>query len=390
MSEEKLRDCIPDTFIIKHQDLKAHVCEFIAKSYQIKRVSPTFFPSQQPQSLRDKDIRFLREHQENYFVTTKTNGIRYLLVMGRFTEFLVSKYSLVHREFAVLVNRRYDMFQAKTAAGDYFYDGAVFDGELVWQQTSQNVVRQCFMLFDIVMLENVSWLGKPFTEKYERLNEIFDTLGKDNITNPGDWVLQKAGELAQNHKIVCIGSEHCLLFKPKQFLTIEHVGSLLRKKVDHPIDGIIFTPNLPTLPLFKWKTSNTVDLLIMFSPSSQGELEGWQIRSYMLLDGALVDTVEKGVRVKGKLMPLVVVPNQYLLDVLDYYKAQKTSAAFIFESSCRQEKGVVVSEICLLRRDKSSPNSLHVIEQTVEAVLEEITEASLNQITCKHPVTEGH
>ena len=78
-------------------------------------------PSPNPISLDRRHLNDLEAHLSEFIVAEKSDGVRYQLVMGMNES----------RGFAVLVNRRMQMYEVSVYANPDYFKGSVFDGEMV-------------------------------------------------------------------------------------------------------------------------------------------------------------------------------------------------------------------------------------------------------------------
>ena len=219
----------------------------------------THNPSPNPVSLLRKDLPAL--FAEEYVAAEKTDGVRYLLVLGRFSG---SK-----RPFAVLVSRALAMFQLEVHAPSELFRGSVFDGELVWDD---KLARQCFLAFDVVSIAGRSTRRRNFHERYETLSAVFPeredcpgtaeeakalSVKKRCITCiPGD----APGDAPGNAPPVHLYAKRCMPFRMFEVLV------RASRDLPHKSDGYIFTPVRDGVArgrsdrIFKWKHRPTIDV----------------------------------------------------------------------------------------------------------------------------------
>ena len=215
--------------------------------------NPSRNPCPQPVSLERAHIPTLMKGK--YVVADKSDGTRFSLLLTR----------VDGREMSFLIDRKMSMYQIPVAASKAFFDGSLFDGELVWSHSAEAQQSPCqtFLIFDLVALRG-SDEARNFTllKRLELIRNLFDTDGI-TVNSP-----RHAHALAKAGKIICGGNSHGLSFKPKECFHIDMMDTLLRKlsSLPYKTDGIVFTPvncggvtgTHPTL--FKLKSLHTVDV----------------------------------------------------------------------------------------------------------------------------------
>jgi hypothetical protein len=189
--------------------------------------------------------------QNAYFVTEKSDGERYLLIVledrGECEAFLMNRRCELHR------------FPGGDAVGRALGKGTFLDGELVFNR-SRRPLRQVFLVFDVLADAGKPCLQLPFRDRLNILNDsIMRRLAHTNTELP---LVRK-------------------LFVPKlaigellRRLHNEDSGRIYREseKRHHRTDGIILQPDAPYVMgtdygLMKWKWADlrTVDLRVEFN-----------------------------------------------------------------------------------------------------------------------------
>jgi hypothetical protein len=223
-------------------------------------------------------------------VAEKSDGVRYQLVLGTYD----------NRGFAVMVNRRMQMYEVPIYANPDYFKGSVFDGELVIEKFGSSVTsvtsvtlsgnetddnsnnnfysdshyslknkrpqdqndkknqisdfvsnrlssppqqeRQIYLVFDVVCVKGESRKMSTLMTRYHEYSSIFDLENKDILqTDVSKWD-EIAFDLAHSkEKIVCLGNRLALQFRPKPFVTLVNLGSLWRTMTNlaHKSDGLI-------------------------------------------------------------------------------------------------------------------------------------------------------
>lgn len=353
----------------KNSPIVYHAKELISKAWGFNGVIH-HNPAPNPISLERKHMSHLKKHIADYVVAEKSDGIRYLLVMGNFQK----------KAYAVMVNRRMQMFEVPLYANpDYFEDGSVFDGELVIETTPHlKQERQVYLVFDVCLIKGEICTNYPFLDRYQRINQAFDIHKKDILN---DEILKWEGialsEAQENDKIVSLGNFMALTFRPKPAVPMTNLGSLWRSvdRLNHPSDGFILTPTpTPILTgthetMFKWKHVHTLDL-ILEAYFKNGK---W---SYFLFFNDGPDKVEgETLNLKVSETPLLTQTSKYFGD------NNQTRYKLLGEFKCQFDGTNVWCILERWRRDKSTPNNKKTIERTLVNVRENITIAELLDLT---------
>ena len=203
------------------KNLRANLCRMWGTDPSLAR-----FPGPQPVSIERKHIPLLTS--KRYLVTEKTDGERYLLLITELDDI----------SYAVLVNRKNQVFLLDIAVQTTVCKGTILDGELI--QTKKNKFQ--FLVFDCVCAFGKSFVNSDFVNR-----------------------LQTAAEVVSN-----ISECKSMDFKIKEFVPLtglERYMTHVMPKLNHQVDGLIFTPcALPietgtNYSMFKWKPryKNTVD-----------------------------------------------------------------------------------------------------------------------------------
>ena len=201
-------------------------------------------PAPLPVSLERKHFDNLM-HQD-YMVSDKSDGVRYLLFLGQVSG----------RELSVMIDRKLSVFQVPVAASRSHFKGSVYDGELVRSQQSD-----AYLIFDCYCHKGVFVGGGDYCSRLSIIRSSFDLEGFQ-VSSP-----EEAAAQASKGKIICGGSTMGLRFRPKPCFQLRQLDTLLRKMQTLPYstDGLIFTPVSArahfgtSVSLFKYKTHHNID-----------------------------------------------------------------------------------------------------------------------------------
>jgi len=343
--------------------------EIISKAWGFNKTIQ-YNPAPNPVSLERKHLGYLKSNIANYVVAEKSDGVRYLLVIGNYER----------KAFAVMVNRRMQMYEVPIYAHpDYFESGSVFDGELVIETTPHlQQTRQMFLVFDACMVKGETFIEYPFLNRYKTINTIFDLHNKDILNDEiSKWDNVAFTEARDNNKIVCLGNHMALGFKPKPAVPMSNLGSLWRSlsTLQHPSDGLILTPTpTPILTgthntMFKWKSSHTIDLWV----------DGSYVKGMWHYD---VFYLDDAVKENGQTMGLFVSNTPLLIKTAKYFgDKNRTQFSLLGEFQCKFDGEKVWCILERWRKDKNTPNNKTVIERTLVNVKENILVDELISMT---------
>ena len=191
-----------------------------------------YFPGPQPVSVERKDFQTLRN--ENYWVSYKSDGVRYLMVFVRIDD----------KNYCILIDRKMDCHLVKmTAATKLFESGTVLDGEIVENRETK---QSEFIVYDATIV-----------------------CGRSLIQEPHSTRLEAAMTVANHVRFTSVPVRIKLFYPLRDFR--DYVQDVVGT-ITHGIDGYIFTPEDSWVrsgthyKMFKWKEhiSNTVDFHVEY------------------------------------------------------------------------------------------------------------------------------
>lgn len=116
-------------------------------------------PVPQPVSLERSCFEQLRTHR--YYVSDKSDGTRYVLFLVR----------AQGKDLALMIDRKLCLYQISLAAGKSYFQGSIFDGELVTLSCGSHM----FLVFDVIALRGECSIGEqPLDRRLEAIRNIFD------------------------------------------------------------------------------------------------------------------------------------------------------------------------------------------------------------------------
>lgn len=343
-------------------------------------------PSPNPISLEKKYLSQLESHLSEFVIAEKSDGIRYLLVLGTLDE----------RGFCVLVNRKMQMFEVPVYANSDYFRGSVFDGEMVIEPVnSSNLNRQKLLIFDLISVKGETRRTNHFLQRYNEYFGIFDLEGKDILDVDTNKWETLAFEMANTkEKVVCLGNKMALQFSPKPFVQLINVGSMWRSmhSLKHLSDGlIIMRTNAPVgsgtdYNILKWKEHHTIDLIIQ-SNYSKGK---WKYTIFFQNNERLVESSDQSFTIGDKCFYLQLRPNPVFDCTCQYYaETHKNNFSLLGECSCivDTQQPIVWCSVVKWRKDKHTPNNVTVIQRTLNNIVENVTIDELIQLSTKKMYT---
>jgi len=355
----------PSFMFIRQPALYGDVKKQIAQFWGINR-RLTHNPAPNPVSLTREHLPLLRN--ELYVAAEKSDGVRYLL--------LISKFSTGDRPFAVMVDRAFKMYQIEIFAPHYVYHGSLFDGELVWDKKS-NCLK--FLIFDVVAYAGKSVRHHYFLQRYEIINQAFlsqEEWGKDHIKDYS-VACETASAFAAEKKIVAIPQSQKLLFiYSKPVVLFNLFGSLTRSvtALNHESDGFLFTPvkckvlHNTHATMFKWKFDPSVDFQVEQEPGGG--------HRFSCSDG------NKIVQLKYAFPAW-----EFVFESAHGFRLHPKQK-FIIETVIKEKQGHSNQFVCTFHRfrpDKTRPNNKNTVERIIEEIREGITLEELVLISKHSP-----
>ena len=317
---------------------RTHFAEFLRSMWNIPS-TVTHFPGPHPVSL---ERRHFDQLNRDTVVSLKTDGVRYLLML------------CVDRQnepVALMIDRSMKMFEIEVwANNEYFEQGSLFDGELVWENEAQTP-RLTFIVFDAVCICGVSCIRLNYADRLDRINRAIGDLPADVDETTAETLVN------EQHCICAMRNPFFLRIRMKKCVRLDSLADLwsMRNECPHRNDGLILTRNNAPLDIntssciWKWKSNHTVDVLL-----DDGV-------PHVQLGAACepLTTLRRG----AYSMNVVLAKNE-VSDGLENDAVVECECAVTHET---------LTLFPLKRRfDKSSPNSLTTIERTVTNILEKI------------------
>jgi hypothetical protein len=286
-------------------------------------------PAPQPVSLDTDALNAVCNHSDEYLVSLKADGERYILILSTLNCNANSSTSV---NVAVMVSRERECYEVPIVAQAKFFAGTILDGELVREADGLR-----FLVFDAVQFAGEMLHKHSLEDRMALVYAHVDVYGLGIDTE----------SLAAQGKIMAIEN---LEIAPKRWWPPSQLASMWSTRSDD-VDGIIFAPRHGIVAgtdarMFKWKSQHTVDVIVDRDHNvlvgSAGEVVPWQ-----------------GVRLKVEYNALLqAVAGQGT--VLECELAHSTTDDTWTLLPIRE------------RGDKSIPNAIRTIERTMHAFIDHI------------------
>lgn len=300
------------------------------------------FPGANPMSLEESD--FERLQTDDFLAALKTDGVRHMLM-------LTCKPN-TNDPIAIMVDRARRFFELEVWANeDFFHEGSLYDGELVWEADTL-----VFIVFDVVVAKGVQCSRLSYRE---RMMIVHNTVLCVSDSHSDESIEQM---ISEESKFLARNNDHALRIVPKKTVPKASLQTLWDERMTsgHHNDGVIFTLNSAPVEtgtsasILKWKPSHSIDVRVDFDGVR------WRLAANQNNSGDVVDMTDS---VNGC---QVTFHESKLLE------AVRARIPCIIE--CLLE--VVGDAITLIpereRSDKTSPNTMKTIEATIRNARENI------------------
>lgn len=327
-------------FDVKDPTKKQYLLNLIKKTTGVE----DFIVFSLPKSI-DNSNKYLLQ-QEPYYISEKADGIRFYLIL--------CMYDNVPSAF--LVGRDEQIYSLKLQGQlKLFQKLQIFDIELCQYKH----VNYCLLVFDCLVHNGENVCDQSLKQRLSIVKKYFPL---NKISNPEK-------NLVKTNYI--IASNEFLQILQKQFVDIKYLNEFTKPVLDRSfeIDGYIFAPQNRELDfssqyLLKWKEKHTLDVLI-----------GHDFEPYILKHGNLIK-----LKHEGKLLKFDST-NHDFQEVFQGYLIHKrlfpeTTKPFEHIIECYYDGQYL--QYIKIRPDKTKPNNIKVIQQTLKTINDNVTLASLS------------
>ena len=336
------------------------------------------FAGSMPYSMSRRNLEVVRK--DPYYVTEKTDGVRYLLYVVR---------SPQGKKVAVVYDRakRVKMLKGTELIAEKLGENTVLDGELVYDSVLKETI---FLVFDVLAID-----GKTLCElKFNRRLKALETDIKSRCDQINNAISSMSGNSNTNGIVRLVLKKFIPKLQLKQLLDrikIEGISKIYREisvdgraRQEHKTDGLIFQPDAPYKPfhhneLVKWKYADlcSVDMLVEVNQETDMKI-GQTATRPRLYCSASSDSIQDRVYIdcskRGKEYIGLEKFGTYRL-LADYEDHLNSGRKCIAEVSYDTNVGTWVYSH--LRKDKTEPNFIDVVmgvlvEQAEEISIEEL------------------
>lgn len=338
-----------------HQINNESVIKFYRKelqriwNYDEKMFGTDYFPGSTPVSLERKQIKKLAE--QDYLVSLKADGVRHVLMLTRSSE---------NEPTAVLINRRFDMFEISIWADlEFFENGTLFDGEFVRCKDSSYM----YIVFDIIRM-NGDYVGdQPYSKRLSIVERVCEIPQAVHST-------REIEDLIIDEKKVVAG-ENTFQFQlaTKPFVVLKQALALWAEKNTFKFksDGVIMAPAQSTYKMmtskdiYKWKPLHTIDVMVASDP--QGKLELSLGVSPHILKASSGTLFFEGKDWQCKLVKNVV---------LDAEENREWTSVCECTCDILNDTTTLLFTPLMIRTDKNHANGLTTVKKTLVNIIERI------------------
>ncbi len=303
------------------------------------------FPGSHPVSIEEKDLKSIHENRNDFLVSLKTDGTRYIMYMT----FRPESESPV----TLLIDRAKNMYEIETWANKEYYFGTILDGELVWKLP--NETQSTFLVFDVIKVKGIMKTDISYSQRLECIRSI---IYEDDIMIDDDDTTRLESHIEECDKIVSMNNLSDLVLKSKSFAPLSCLQKVWndRNFSSYRNDGLIITKNMSYYKhgsdrsTFKWKPTCSIDIVtksndIYANSNNSDEL----VKIKKVLDYTLV--LEK--------------------NRMDYNSDQ------VIECDIKLSDKTIFLFPMRTRSDKCAPNTVKTIESTVKGFVQNISFNSL-------------
>lgn len=334
---------------------KANVIKQVGEIFNLKNKTALRFPGGQPYSIRRNEIPNLKK---GYYASLKADGVRFMLFL--------TKNEGEHK--AVMIDRLMNVYEVEIWGNAHFFDGSLFDGELVWDY-GEKPPTLSYLVFDTICAKGKSLVSETYEKRIIEANRCIIS----NIPHflSGDELDQY---LIDEDKIYSCNNYHGLKLCIKKVLPVDQLSTIweARHALNHMNDGIIFTKNTTVKPhydVYKWKPENTLD--IMFSSSSAASNS--QMDIYIRNGSRLV--LHRDITIANVNYKFEISENRMIQCIVQSeFKRECDSVKFVAECICDVDQTDKIITIFPVKRraDKTSPNNITTISETIHNILENV------------------
>lgn len=313
------------------------------------------FPGGQPCSIRRHEIPNLKE---DYYVSLKSDGVRFMLLLTK----------IRGKEIAVMVDRLMNVYEIEIWGNPPFFNGSLFDGELVWDY-GNTPPTLTYLIFDVICAKGKSFVDATYENRILEANRCV-------ISNIPHFLNEEDLDayIEDEDKIYSCNNLHNLKLCIKKVLPVEQLATVweARHAVNHMNDGVVFTKNgkvTAKYDVYKWKPENTIDILFsLLVPPTSGSVDMFIRNGKNLVPCTHIEIESKRYEVK--------ISENRMIQYIAQSECTKTlgKVEFVAECICNvdQSSGIITIFPVKCRGDKTSPNNITTIIETIHNIIENV------------------
>ena len=332
----------PSQAILEDEDEKKYYWDVVLQYWKLPTIFK-HFPGPNPVSLERNDFERLKN--EDFLAALKTDGVRYLLV-------LTTKPNSTE-PISLMIDRALNMYEIEIWANEeYFYNGCLLDGELVWS-TSEELQ---FIIFDVVIFKGTNCIEMNYRDRLEIIQD--HVLCVDD--NQQDETIENI--ISEEDKFCARNNKYNLQLFAKMCVSKQSLDHLWQNKTmcSHRNDGLILTLNSANVHtgtskhVLKWKPSHSIDIKCYFNNK-------W---TFFGNDNSSDEEIDISTHIGPYTVSLDT--NSKLLNAL------KRKLCFVVECLITVSGNIITLVPERERTDKKSANTMKTIEATIRNAQEKI------------------
>lgn len=333
------RETGPISIRIIDEELLQKLKKIIISHWSNENDERDFFPAPQPVSLERRDLQKLIDYE--YLVCAKSDGMRFILICYGGNSYMVDRAFKFYKVNLSFKNN--ELYKCNEPYDNKL--GAIFDGELVLNKQNkwQYVIHDCINIKG----ENIS--KNIFPLRYSEITKFIN-----------NYCMQENNEFK-------ITSKQFFPFRQLNLLN----KLMTENKLDHEIDGIIFTPKYKKVgsytqyDLFKWKPRHLHTFDFKINKDEKG------ISAYVN---------KNGMHILYAFAPATSIEELLFIEELNKNCPDFVNNSIV-ECDYNDIKGTYTP--IKLRSDKTYPNSYYTVKKTLSNIKENITIEELIDLSNK-------
>lgn len=160
---------------VEHPQRITQVWNTMSRLYGVSAPRANFWnPGPRPTPLNKTALREIAT--EPYLVAEKSDGLRMHLLLGRYSD---------NTPFSVMIDNRGNVYELIVYAARVYFDGSLFDGELV---VRRGVNRWYFLVFDVVTLSGTTYVNENLITRYQIVQRVFTSQANDDGLDDQDRI----------------------------------------------------------------------------------------------------------------------------------------------------------------------------------------------------------